>query len=88
MLQRDGAARRSGRWVRRPPCGRPDTAKMGAPFGRLIATQALALIIDLSELRSNAAHRGFMTAFAKAICEEFYFLYEKYSSNHHGFEVT
>jgi len=45
------------------------TAEMGAPLGRLIAQQALASVVDLSELGSNAARRGFMTAFAEAIYE-------------------
>src|SRR4051794_28883786 len=45
------------------------TAEMGAPLGRLIVQQALASVVDLSELGSNAARRGFMTAFAEAINE-------------------
>src|SRR4051794_32944996 len=44
----------------------PLTAEMGAPLGQLIARQALASVIDLSELGSNAARRQFMTAFAEA----------------------
>ena len=47
----------------------PITADMGAPLGQLIAKQALASVIDLSELGSNAARRQFMTAFAEAIYE-------------------
>src|SRR4051812_21725788 len=35
----------------------PITAEMGAPFGRLIAKQALTSILDSSELRSNR-HTG------------------------------
>src|SRR5215211_3942210 len=45
----------------------PITAETGAPLGQLIAQQALASVVDLSELGSNAARRGFMTAFAEAI---------------------
>ena len=47
----------------------PITADMGAPLGQLIARQALASVIDLSELGSNAARRQFMAAFAEAIYE-------------------
>ena len=47
----------------------PITADMGAPLGQLIARQALASVVDLSELGSNAARRQFMTAFAEAIYE-------------------
>src|SRR3954447_11204707 len=47
----------------------PLTADMGTPLGRLIAQQALASVVDLSELGSNAARRCFMTAFAEAIYE-------------------
>jgi hypothetical protein len=43
------------------------TANMGAPLGQLIARQALASVVDLSELGSNAARRQFMAAFAEAI---------------------
>jgi hypothetical protein len=39
----------------------------GAALGQLIAKQALASVVDLSELGSNAARRQFMTAFAEAI---------------------
>src|SRR3954451_14945545 len=47
----------------------PITASMGAQLGQLIARQALASIVDLSELGSNAARRQFMVAFAEAIYE-------------------
>src|SRR3954464_1995879 len=47
----------------------PITAGMGAPLGQLIARQALASVVDLSELGSNAARRQFMAAFAEAIYE-------------------
>jgi hypothetical protein len=45
------------------------TAEMGAAVGRLIASQALACVVDLSELGSNAARRRFMAAFAEALYE-------------------
>jgi uncharacterized protein len=45
------------------------TAEMGAALGKLIAGQALACVIDLSELGSNAARRRFMAAFAEALYE-------------------
>ena len=47
----------------------PITAGMGVPLGQLIARQALASVVDLSELGSNAARRQFMAAFAEAIYE-------------------
>ena len=47
----------------------PITAEMGAPLGQLIARQALASVVDLSELGSNAARRQFMAAFAEALYE-------------------
>ena len=47
----------------------PITAEMGAALGRLIAGQALACVVDLSELGSNAARRRFMAAFAEALYE-------------------
>jgi hypothetical protein len=37
---------------------------MGAALGRLIANEALACVIDLSDLGSNAARRRFMAAFS------------------------
>jgi hypothetical protein len=43
----------------------PIIAEMGAALGRLIASEALACVIDLSELGSNAARRRFMAAFAE-----------------------
>jgi uncharacterized protein len=45
----------------------PLTAEMGGALGRLIADQALACVVDVSELGSGAARRRFMTAFAEAI---------------------
>lgn len=45
------------------------TAEMGGALGRLIASQALACVVDLSELGSNAARRRFMAAFAEALYE-------------------
>src|SRR5215211_7335763 len=47
----------------------PITADMGAPLGQLIARQALASVVDLSELGSNTVRRQFMAAFAEAIYE-------------------
>ena len=45
------------------------TAEMGGALGRLIAGQALACVVDLSELGSSAARRRFMAAFADALYE-------------------
>jgi uncharacterized protein len=45
------------------------TAEMGAALGRLIAGQALACVVDLSELGSSIARRRFMAAFAEALYE-------------------
>src|SRR5271170_3886939 len=47
----------------------PITAEMAAALGRLIAGQALACVVDLSELGSSAARRRFMAAFAEALYE-------------------
>src|SRR5919112_1255950 len=47
----------------------PIMADMGAPLGQLIARQALASVVDLSELGNNALRRQFMAAFAEAIYE-------------------
>jgi hypothetical protein len=47
----------------------PITAEMGGALGRLIAGQALACVVDLSELGSNTARRRFMAAFAEALYE-------------------
>ncbi len=47
----------------------PITAEMGSPLGRLIAGQALACVVDLSELGSSGARRRFMAAFAEALYE-------------------
>jgi hypothetical protein len=47
----------------------PISAEMGGALGRLIATEALACVVDLSELVSNAARRRFMAAFSEAIYE-------------------
>ena len=45
----------------------PLTAEMGGALGRLVAGQALACVVDLSELGSSAARRRFMAAFAEAL---------------------
>jgi hypothetical protein len=47
----------------------PIAAGMGAALGRIIAAQALACVIDLSELGSSAARRRFMAVFAEALYE-------------------
>ena len=47
----------------------PITAETGGALGRLIAGQALACVVDLSELGSNAARRRFMAAFCEALYE-------------------
>jgi hypothetical protein len=47
----------------------PLGAGMGAALGRLIATQPLACIVDVSDLGSAAARRGFMTEFTAALHE-------------------
>jgi uncharacterized protein len=47
----------------------PITAEMGAALARLVATEALVCVIDLSELGSNAARRRFMAAFSEALYE-------------------
>jgi DNA helicase HerA-like ATPase len=47
----------------------PITAEIGAALGRLIGSQALACVIDLSELGSGAARRRFMALFAEALYE-------------------
>jgi hypothetical protein len=47
----------------------PINAEMGAALGRLIANEALACVIDLSDLGSNAARRRFMAAFSEALYE-------------------
>ena len=47
----------------------PITAEMGGALGRLIAGDALARVIDLSELGSSAARRRFMAAFSEALYE-------------------
>jgi DNA helicase HerA-like ATPase len=45
----------------------PINAEMGAALGRLIANEALACVIDLSDLGSNAARRRLMAAFSEAL---------------------
>ena len=45
----------------------PLTPNMGAALGRLVGTQALACVVDVSDLGSAAARRGFMTAFTEAL---------------------
>jgi hypothetical protein len=47
----------------------PITVEIGGALGRLIASAALACVIDLSELGSNAARRRFMAAFSEALYE-------------------
>jgi uncharacterized protein len=47
----------------------PITAEMGAALGRLIASETLACVVDLSELGSSAARRRFMAAFSEALYE-------------------
>jgi hypothetical protein len=47
----------------------PMTAETGAALGRLIAGRALACVVDLSELGSNAARRRFMAGFCEALYE-------------------
>lgn len=47
----------------------PLGAEMGAALGRLVARQALACVVDLSELGSSTARRRFMAAFAEALYE-------------------
>jgi hypothetical protein len=47
----------------------PITAEMGAALGRLIATEALACVVDLSELGNSTARRRFMAAFSEAVYE-------------------
>jgi uncharacterized protein len=47
----------------------PITAEMGVALGRLIASPALACVVDLSELGSSTARRRFMAAFAEALYE-------------------
>jgi Helicase HerA, central domain len=48
----------------------PITAEKGSALGRMIACEALACVVDLSELGSNAARRRFMAAFSEALYEE------------------
>jgi len=40
---------------------------MGAALGHVVGTHALACVVDVSDLGSAAARRGFMTAFADAL---------------------
>jgi uncharacterized protein DUF87 len=47
----------------------PVTAAMGAGLGRIIAREALACVVDLSELGSNAARRRFMASFCETLYE-------------------
>jgi hypothetical protein len=47
----------------------PITAEMGAALGRLIASETLACVVDLSELGSSAARRRFMAAFSETLYE-------------------
>jgi hypothetical protein len=67
----------------------PIIAEMGAALGRLIASEALACVIDLSELGSNAARRRFMAAFAEALYEgEVEDTCKKWSQGHRGQNPT
>ena len=45
----------------------PLTSTMGAALGRLVGTEALTCVVDVSDLGSAAARRGFMTAFTEAL---------------------
>jgi hypothetical protein len=45
----------------------PISAEMGAPLGRMIAGEALACVVDLSELGSNAARRRFEQPLDKTV---------------------
>jgi hypothetical protein len=47
----------------------PIAAETGGALGRLIAGRALACVVDLSELGSNAARRRFMAGFCEALYE-------------------
>ena len=47
----------------------PLTSGMGAALGHLVAKHALACVVDVSDLGSAAARRGFMTAFTQALHE-------------------
>jgi hypothetical protein len=47
----------------------PITSGMGVALGRIVAREALACVVDLSALGSNAARRRFMAAFAEALYE-------------------
>ncbi len=42
---------------------------MGRALGRLVGTHQIACVVDVSDLGSAAARRGFMTAFAEALYE-------------------
>jgi hypothetical protein len=45
----------------------PLTPGMGAALGRLVGTQPLACVVDVSDLGSAPARRSFMTAFTEAL---------------------
>jgi hypothetical protein len=47
----------------------PIAAETGGALGRLIADRALACVVDLSELGSNAARRRFMASFCESLYE-------------------
>jgi hypothetical protein len=47
----------------------PLVPHMGDALGRLVGTQHLACVVDVSDLGSAAARRGFMTAFTAALHE-------------------
>ncbi len=45
----------------------PLDPSMGATFGRLVGTQPMACVVDVSDFGSGAARRSFMTAFTEAL---------------------
>jgi hypothetical protein len=45
----------------------PLTAGMGTALGQLVGTQALACVVDVSDLGTASARRAFMTAFTEAL---------------------
>ena len=62
--------------VAEPPVGRTASvasrsdrrrAAMGATLGHVVGTHAMACVVDVSDLGSAAARRGFMTAFMTAL---------------------
>ncbi|MGI4946850.1 MAG: hypothetical protein ACRYHQ_40895 [Janthinobacterium lividum] len=45
----------------------PLDESMGAALGYVIGTHQIACVVDVSDLGSAAARRGFMTAFTEAL---------------------